>query len=196
MSLPLIEEGLAALRDGDAGTARRAFEFALAEAESGEVLEGLAEALYLEREYAASAAHYERAYAAHRRERNAMAAGRAARTLAWITGNVLGDWAVRNGWLARARTILEQTGEDRPEHGWVLIIKAFSEPDAQVREALLRRSRHRIPGAVVSRWPLRHDRSCGGGTGLLRRGAGGALRRRADGAGHGGRDLLRTVLGV
>src|SRR6266511_2573344 len=138
MSLPLIEEGLAALRDGDAGTARRAFEFALAEAESGEVLEGLAEALYLEREYAASAAHYERAYAAHRRERNAMAAGRAARTLAWITGNVLGDWAVRNGWLARARTILEQTGEDRPEHGWVLIIKAFSEPDAQVREALLR----------------------------------------------------------
>jgi DNA-binding CsgD family transcriptional regulator len=138
MNPPLIEEGLAALRDGDAGTARRAFEFALAEAESGEVLEGLAEALYLEREYAASAAHYERAYAAHRRERNAMAAGRAARTLAWITGNVLGDWAVRNGWLARARTILEQAGEDRPEHGWVAIIKAFSEPDAQVREALLR----------------------------------------------------------
>jgi hypothetical protein len=37
-----------------------------------------------------------------------MAAGRAARTLAWITGNVLGDWAVRSGWLARARTILQQ----------------------------------------------------------------------------------------
>jgi DNA-binding CsgD family transcriptional regulator/Tfp pilus assembly protein PilF len=138
MSSPLIEEGLAALRDGDAGTARRAFEAALTEAESGEVLEGLAEALYLEREYAAAVAHYERTYAAYRRERNTMAAGRAARTLAWITGNVLGDWAVRNGWLARARTILEQAGEDRPEHGWVLIIKAFSEPDAQIREALLR----------------------------------------------------------
>jgi hypothetical protein len=67
-----------------------------------------------------------------------MAAGRAARTAAWITGNVLGDWAVRSGWLARARRLLEEAGEDRPEHGWVLIIKAFSEPDAQVRETLLR----------------------------------------------------------
>jgi hypothetical protein len=67
-----------------------------------------------------------------------MAAGRAARTLAWITGDVLGDWAVRSGWLARARTILQQAGEDGPEHGWVLIIEAFEEPDAQAREALLR----------------------------------------------------------
>jgi DNA-binding NarL/FixJ family response regulator len=134
----LVSEGLAALRDGDAAAARRAFELALAEGESAQVLEGLGEALYLERQYAASAAHYERAYAAYRRERQDMAAGRAARTLAWITGNVLGDWAVRSGWLARARTILEQVGDDRPEHGWVQIIKAFSEPDAQVREELLR----------------------------------------------------------
>ena len=138
MRSPTIEEGRAALRDGDAATARRAFELALAEGESGEVLEGLAEVLYLEREYEASAAHYERAYAAYRRERNATAAGRAALTSSWITGNVLGDWAVQSGWLARARTILEEAGEDGPEHGWVLIIRAFSEPDAQVREALLR----------------------------------------------------------
>jgi DNA-binding NarL/FixJ family response regulator len=138
VSSPLIEEGMAALRDGDAAAARHAFELALAEVQSGEVLERLAEALYLEREYVTSAAHYERAYAAYRRERQNLAAGRAARAAAWITGNVLGDWAIRNGWLARARTILEEAGEDRPEHGWVLIIRAFSEPDAQVREALLR----------------------------------------------------------
>jgi DNA-binding CsgD family transcriptional regulator len=138
VSSPLIEEGMAALGDGDAAAARRAFELALAGGESGEVLEGLAEALYLQREYAAAAVQYERAYAAYRRERQTMAASRAARTLAWITGNVLGDWAVRSGWLARARTILEEAGEDRPEHGWVLIIKAISEPDAQVREAWLR----------------------------------------------------------
>jgi DNA-binding NarL/FixJ family response regulator len=129
---------MAALRDGDAAAARRAFELALAEVASGEVLEGLAEALYLEHEYVASAARYEGAYSAYRRERQSMAAGRAARTLAWITGNVLGDWAVRSGWLARARTILEEAGEGRREHGWVLIIKAFSEPDARVRESLLR----------------------------------------------------------
>jgi DNA-binding CsgD family transcriptional regulator len=67
-----------------------------------------------------------------------MAAGRAARTAAWITGNVLGDWAVQSGWFARARAILEEAGEDRPEHGWVLIIRSYTEPDAQVRERLLR----------------------------------------------------------
>ena len=138
MSSPLIREGLAALRDGDAATARRVLEMAVTEVESGEALEGLAEALYLEREYAASAVRYERAYATYRRDRQRMAAGRAARAVAWITGNVLGDWAVRNGWFARAQAILEEAGEDRPEHGWVLIIKAWVEPDAKVRETLLR----------------------------------------------------------
>jgi DNA-binding CsgD family transcriptional regulator len=137
VSSPLIDRGRAALRDGDAAGARRAFGSALAEAESGEALEGLAEALYLEREYAAAAAHYERAYAAYRRERRGMAAGRAARAVAWITGNVFGDWAVQSGWFARAVTILEEAGEDRAERGWVLIIRAELEPGAQVREALL-----------------------------------------------------------
>ncbi len=67
-----------------------------------------------------------------------MAAGRAARSIAWICGNVLGDWAVRNGWLARARAVLAEAGSDGPERGWVLIVTAWSEPDAAVREALLR----------------------------------------------------------
>ena len=138
MSRPTIEQGRAALRDGDAATAQRAFELALAEEESGEALEGLGEALYLQCDYSAAALSYERAYAAYRRERQNMAAGRAATTASWITGNVLGDWAVRNGWLARARTVLEEVGGDGPEHGWLLLTKAFTEPDAQVREALLR----------------------------------------------------------
>jgi DNA-binding NarL/FixJ family response regulator len=134
---PLIDQGWAALRDGDAAAARGAFGSALAEGTSGEALEGLAEALYLERQYAAAATHYERAYAAYRREGRSMAAGRAARAVAWITGNVLGDWAVQSGWFARARTILEEAGTDRPERGWVLLIRAYAEPDTQVREALL-----------------------------------------------------------
>ncbi|HWD42666.1 MAG TPA: LuxR C-terminal-related transcriptional regulator [Actinomycetota bacterium] len=138
MRSTLIEEGKAALREGDIAAARRAFELALAEGVSGAALEGLAEARYLQRDYSASAAGYERAYSAYRGEGQTMAAGRAARTAAWITGNVLGDWAVRSGWLARARSLLEEAGEDGPEHGWVLIIKAFSEQDAQLRESLLR----------------------------------------------------------
>jgi DNA-binding CsgD family transcriptional regulator len=103
VSSPAIQEGHAALRDGDA-----------------------------------AAAHCERAYAAYRRERDPTAAGRAARTASWITGNVLGDWAVRGGWLARARSILQEAGGDGPEHGWVLLISAFTEPDPRVRESLLR----------------------------------------------------------
>jgi DNA-binding CsgD family transcriptional regulator len=134
----LIDEGTAALRGGDIAAARRAFELALAEGVSGAALEGLAEAQYLQREYPASAAGYERAYSAYRGEGQTMAAGRAARTAAWITGNVLGDWAVRSGWLARARSLLEEAGEDGPARGWVLIIRAFSEPDAQLRESFLR----------------------------------------------------------
>ena len=91
MSPSTIEQGWAALRDGDAAAARRAFELALAEVESGEALEGLGEALYLQCDYLAAAAYYERAYAAFRRERDLMAAGRAARTVGWISGNVMGD---------------------------------------------------------------------------------------------------------
>jgi hypothetical protein len=146
----LIEEGKAALRGGDIAAARRAFELALAEGVSGAALEGLAEARYLEREYSASAAGYERAYSAYRREGQIMAAGRAARTAAWITGNVLGDWAVRSGWLARARSLLEEAGEDGPEHGWVLIIRAFSEPDARSGR---RSSGRRSPSGAASATP-------------------------------------------
>jgi DNA-binding CsgD family transcriptional regulator len=138
VSASAIEEGRAALRAGDAAAARRAFERALADGESGAALEGLGEALYLEHEYAAAAATYERAYSAYRAERQGLAAGRAARTLAWVTGNVLGDWAVRSGWLARASSILEEAGAEGPERGWVLIIRSISEPDAAAREALLR----------------------------------------------------------
>ena len=78
---------------------------------SGAALEGLAEARYLQREYSASAAGYERAYSAYRREGQIMAAGRAARTAAWITGNVLGDWGPQR-LAGRARSLLEEAGED------------------------------------------------------------------------------------
>jgi DNA-binding NarL/FixJ family response regulator len=138
VSSPEIGDGWAALRHGDASTARRAFEHVLAEVESGEALEGLGQALYLECDYTGSIDHYEQAYAAYRKDGQTVGAARAARMLAWICGNVLGDWAVQSGWLARARTILEGAGRDRPEYGWVLIIKSYSEPDASVREELLR----------------------------------------------------------
>jgi hypothetical protein len=126
------------LRSGDAEAARDAFERALAQGESGSGREGLGQALYLQRDYARAIAQQERAYTAYRREGQTFAAARAARNLAWITGNVLGDWAVHNGWLARARRILEEVDDRGAEHGWVLIIKSYSEPDATRRQDLCR----------------------------------------------------------
>jgi DNA-binding NarL/FixJ family response regulator len=110
----------------------------LAEVQSAEALEGMGQALYLECNYTAAIDLYEQAYAAYRKEGRTLGAARAARMLAWVCGNVLGDWAVQSGWLARARTILEAAGEDRPEYGWLLIIKSYTERDASVREELLR----------------------------------------------------------
>ena len=139
MTASMIEEGWAALNAGDAATARHAFESALAEVETGSGREGLGQALYLQRDYSGAIKQHERAYAAYRREGGqTVAAARVARILAWITGNVLGDWAVHNGWLARALRILAEVGEDAPEHGWVLIIKSYTEPDAAAREAMFR----------------------------------------------------------
>jgi hypothetical protein len=134
----MIEEGWVALRAGDASGARDAFERALQQDESGAAREGLGLALYLARDYSGAIAQQERAYAAYRKEGQTVAAARAARTLAWLTGNVLGDWAVQNGWLARTLRILTEAGGDGPEHGWTLIIKSYTEPDAAVREALFR----------------------------------------------------------
>jgi hypothetical protein len=80
MDSVLIEQSLAALRDGDSATARKRLEQALAEGEAaGDVLAALAAALYLEREYLASAANYERAYGIFRSEGNQMAAVRGGR---------------------------------------------------------------------------------------------------------------------
>jgi tetratricopeptide (TPR) repeat protein len=138
MSASMVERGWAALDAGDAVTARDAFERALEQTESGRAREGLGQALYLQRDYSGAITQHERAYTAYRRAGHTFAAGRVARILAWITGNVLGDWAVQNGWLARALRILSEVGDDTLEHGWVLIIKSYIEPDAAAREALFR----------------------------------------------------------
>jgi hypothetical protein len=93
----LIEEGSAALRAGDAATARRAFASALAEVEPGGPHGGLD--------------HREHLRPVGRAEQRMMGPGpdhpRGGR---------------RGG----------------PERGWALIIRNFSEPDPQAREALLR----------------------------------------------------------
>jgi DNA-binding NarL/FixJ family response regulator len=133
----LIGEGRAALRAGDAATARRALEAALAESESADAIEGLARAAYLELDFARAIEDWERAYAAHRSAGDEVGAVRVARTLGYMYGSVVGDAAVMNGWMARAQALLGEA-QDSPEAGWVALNRGMFEGDRARKEALFR----------------------------------------------------------
>ncbi len=140
MTLPvseLIVEGRAALRRADATAARRAFEAALAESPTGDVIEGLARASYLEMKFPAAIEGWERAYAAHREAGDQIGAVRVARTLGYMYLSIVGDPAVGSGWLARAQTLLDSTGES-PERGWVALNLGMFEGDRARKEARFR----------------------------------------------------------
>ena len=140
MGLPLeelIAEGRAALRAGDAAGARRVFESALAESASGDVIEGLARASYLELDFPQAIEGWERAYAAHRDSDDRVGAVRVARTLGYMYGSVVGDGAVMSGWLARAQTLL--AGEIKsPEAGWVFLNLGMFAGDSAQKEKRFR----------------------------------------------------------
>jgi DNA-binding CsgD family transcriptional regulator len=131
-----ILEGHEAYRRGDADVSLGIFERVVQERESGEVLEGLAKARHLRGDYAGAMAAYERAYVAYRREGDLLGAARAARTLGWFHGSIYGNWAVYSGWAARARTLLEQVGQDGNERGWVLVAEAQGGSDLHEQERL------------------------------------------------------------
>ena len=107
-SKALISEGRNALERGDAASARTAFEGALAERTCGDTLAGLAEALFLERDYATCRGLFERAHAAYRQEHNPLGAYHAGRMVARFYGGLDGEWAIYNGWTGRARSVLEE----------------------------------------------------------------------------------------
>ncbi len=133
----LIAEGRAALRAGDAGVARGAFERALAESVNGDVLEGLARTSYLELDFPEAIAGWEKAYAAHRTAGDPVGAVRVARTLACMYGTVVGDGAVMSGWMARAQTLLADA-VDSPESGWVSLNLGMFEGDRVRKEQRFR----------------------------------------------------------
>jgi hypothetical protein len=104
----------------------------------GEALERRAEATYRAVDYRGAVDLYEEAFRAYRDNDDRLGAGRVARVMAWFHGTVYGDWAVSSGWMARARTLLDEAGDDSPEHGWVLIMRAMPDGDPAVQEAFCR----------------------------------------------------------
>jgi ATP/maltotriose-dependent transcriptional regulator MalT len=130
-----VEQARAALRAGDAATARAAVE-PLMDA-SGAVLEVLARADYLDLDFASAISRWERAYAAYRAAGDQLGAIRAARTLGGMYFQIVGDFAVCAGWQARAETLLETAGETS-EHGWVALNAGMFEPDRAVKHLRFR----------------------------------------------------------
>jgi tetratricopeptide (TPR) repeat protein len=133
----LLTEGRAALRVGDAASARRVFERAVAERAGGDAIEGLARASYIALDFAQAIQDWERAYAAHRDGGDRVGAVRVARTLAFMPWSIFGDGAVMSGWMARAQTLLADEPQSS-EVGWVALNSGMFEGDRVEKEKRFR----------------------------------------------------------
>jgi LuxR family maltose regulon positive regulatory protein len=119
----LVSQARDALAGGDWDTARRSFEAALEQRETPEALEGLATAAFFLDESEQALDARERAYAAYRAAGRPVDAARVAIALAWDYRAVRGERAVADGWLGRARRLLEGRAPTR-EQGWLALREA------------------------------------------------------------------------
>ncbi len=117
------QAGWDALGAGDWRGARACFEQALAAEETAEALEGLGWAAYCLDDDPLTFHARERAFRLYRKQGDVAAAARVA---AWLAADWLefrGKPAVANGWLQRARHLLEDV-EPGPGHGWLAVHEA------------------------------------------------------------------------
>lgn len=116
--------GWASLREGDWLAAREAFEEALAADETARALEGLSWAAWWLDDAGVVFAARERAYRRYRADGDAAAAARMATWLAADQLDFHGAAAVANGWLQRARRLLEPL-DACADHGWLAFHEGF-----------------------------------------------------------------------
>jgi DNA-binding CsgD family transcriptional regulator len=119
----LVALGAEALTGADWVTARDRFLEALELVESAEALEGLGTAAFFLDEAERAIEARERAYARYQVEGRAVDAARVATALAWDYRTVRGERALGDGWLARARRLLENREPTR-ELGWLALREA------------------------------------------------------------------------
>lgn len=125
--------GNAALSRGAWTEARALFDEALAESASPAALEGLANAAFFLNDGAAAIDARERAYAGYQQRGQSVDAARIAISLAWDYRAFQGATAISDGWLARARRLLQASGPTR-ERGWLALREAsFSLPGDPAR---------------------------------------------------------------
>lgn len=130
MAEDLIGKARAALRVGDAATAREILQPAEL---TGETLEVLAAASFVLLEHPRAIDEMERAYAAYRADGDGAGAVRAARTLGYFYGSTAGEWAVANGWIARAKSLMSGS-PDPSERGWVALTQGMFDGDRRSKE--------------------------------------------------------------
>jgi DNA-binding CsgD family transcriptional regulator len=115
-----LQAGNAALTACRWADARAAFKDAVDAGAGPEALEGFARATFFLDEPDAAVDAHERAYAAYRGADRAVDAARVAIALAWEYRAYRGEPAVSDGWLGRARRLLEGLGPTR-ERGWLAL---------------------------------------------------------------------------
>jgi DNA-binding CsgD family transcriptional regulator/tetratricopeptide (TPR) repeat protein len=133
-----IKAGKSALQRGRWEEAVSAFESSLAEKETSEALDGMAEALWWLCEARSSVRYRERAYVEFRENGDVASASRAAVNLSISYLLNLGNEAASRGWLARAERVMGGT-DPNPMRGWLWLTRGFLAPDHdRAREYLAR----------------------------------------------------------
>lgn len=123
-----LAAGRTALDEGRWGDARAAFETALDKQETGEALEGMAEALWWLCDARASVRYRERAWVRLRQAGDLLRAGRAALDLSIGHLVNLGNDAAARGWLSRAERVVRDV-DPNPLQGWIWLMKGYLSPD-------------------------------------------------------------------
>ncbi|MGH7512055.1 MAG: LuxR C-terminal-related transcriptional regulator [Gemmatimonadales bacterium] len=129
----LLTAGQAALDAGDWASARSCFEEAVRLDETAAGLDGLAQALFCQGDYAAAIELRERAFARFREAGDDVGAAVSARVVAYLYAVVHGNGAAFNGWLMRARSLIEAAG-DCPERARIELMQASVTSDPVARE--------------------------------------------------------------
>ena len=130
-----VLRGERALREGEWTEAREAFEEGLSEGDSPDALDGLARALWWLADSAGAISAWERAYAASRVDGDLGRSVRIALLLTEEYSEGRGNEAAANGWLARARSLLEGS-DPSTETGWLRLAEARTSSDPAVAREL------------------------------------------------------------
>jgi DNA-binding CsgD family transcriptional regulator len=129
----LLNRGRHALAAGDWSAARDCFEAATRLGTSAEALDGLAQALFSEGDYAGAVDRTEQAFAAFRALGDDVRAAACARTVGYLYGVVYGNAAAMSGWIARAVRLIDAAG-DCPERARIELTRAVIAGDPAARE--------------------------------------------------------------